>query len=346
VLIAPLVSLIVGAILSPFIMRLLIAAKSRQIISRHVAEHAHKQGTPTMGGFIILAGWLAGLGVYALQVSGPGPEVPPELASFLSPWPWLAVAAGFAVIGFADDYLISRLRPGRRGLDWITKLVLQTVFVGGAAMLAGMAWEQAAWAWFLVLLFSNAYNFSDGIDMLAGTLGLVMSVVIAVIAFTSDVSIKASGPFQSYDFAGGDAPSAILFLCLAASFLPFLVWNAHPAKVFMGDAGSMPIGALFGWFVARWTWAGETGAGISGQGGKVWLAAFIFSIPMLLELVPAALQVVHARFLKRRLFKFRTPVHHAFQAAGWPEARIVWLFAGVQVLCSLAALAVLDGGRG
>ncbi len=341
-LIAPLASLVVGAILSPFIMRLLIAAKSRQIVSKHVAEHAHKQGTPTMGGFIILAGWLAGIAIFAFQFQASVFEGPAALAAFSSPWPWIAVALGYAFIGFADDYLISRIKPGRRGLDWITKLILQTIFVAAAAWLAGMGWEQALWAWFLVLLFSNAYNFSDGIDMLAGTLGLVMSATAAVFAFVSQVSNVPSSSFTYYDFQGGDAVSVLVFICLAVSFLPFLVWNAHPAKVFMGDAGSMPIGALFGWFVARWTWAGDSDVSIADGGGRVWLAAFIFSIPMLLELVPAALQVVHARFLKRRLFKFRTPIHHAFQAAGWSEARIVWLFAGVQVLCSLAAFAVLS----
>jgi phospho-N-acetylmuramoyl-pentapeptide-transferase len=340
-LIPPLVALIVGAVLSPFIMKLLVAAKSRQIINKHVSEHAHKQGTPTMGGFIILAGWLAGLGVYAFQFVGGSAGLPQEVISFASPWPWLAVAAGFTLIGFADDYLISRIKPGRRGLDWITKLVLQTAFVGGAALLTGMGWQQAIWAWFLVLLFSNAYNFSDGIDMLSGTLGLVMALSVALFALYSNVEFTEVQRYHFYDGSYGDAPSMLIFLCLAAAFLPFLVWNAHPAKVFMGDAGSMPIGALFGWFVARWTWSDDLV-----QGGQVWLAAFVFSIPMLLELVPAALQVVHARLLKRRLFQFKTPIHHAFQQAGWPEARIVWLFAGVQVLCSLIALAILTSGTG
>lgn len=341
-LIPALSAILVGAVLSPFIMRLLVAAKSRQIINKHVAEHAHKQGTPTMGGFIILAGWLAGWATMRIQFeSAPGPAR--EALGRLEPW--LAIALGYAFIGFADDYLIARLKPGRRGLDWITKLVLQTLFVGGAAWLGGMDWPQAVWAWFLVLLFSNAYNFSDGIDMLAGTLGLVMALSVAAMAAFGPVGTEIlAAPFETY--AG---PALIgmpgLFLALAAAFVPFLVWNAHPAKVFMGDAGSMPIGALFGWFIAEWTWLGpQSGVELApGDAERIWLAAFVFSIPMLLELVPAALQVVHARLLKRRLFQFKTPIHHSFQQAGWPEARIVWLFAGVQALCSLIALAILQG---
>ncbi len=296
------VALVVAAVASPFIMRALVAAKSRQTVSQHLPEHAHKQGVPTMGGLIVLVGWVLG------SLASPTPMLGPGVAVILL----------FAAIGFADDYLVPRLQPGKRGFGWITKLGLQVLAAIPAAFIPYETEIQpnmriVAVVW--VLFYANAFNFADGLDNLAGGIALWLVVGLQVILAQT---------------TGLDPSLSALF----AALLPFMVWNAAPAKVFMGDVASLPIGAYFGFATFRLV------AQPASQ--SVW-PVLVLSVVMFVMVVPVVLQIASVKVLKRRMFQFKTPVHHAFQEHGWDEPRIVSLFHAAQIVCSVGAVAAMWG---
>ncbi|MBS1704955.1 MAG: hypothetical protein JST40_03715 [Armatimonadetes bacterium] len=293
------IALFVSGISAPAILRLLAALKSRQTVSEHVKEHAHKQGTPTMGGIIILFGFLV-----AGFIVQPKAIVP------------LLIVAFFAVIGFVDDYLVPRMMSGKRGLGWKQKLLMQIIGTTLIARIGTNDWLIIAWVVFMVLFMSNAYNFSDGMDGLAGSLALLLAIGLAVLSFVS--GIKSFTPS--------------LMAALAGGLIPFLYFNAPPAKVFMGDVGALPIGALFGY-----TFVEIPVRAVNMHYGLFVLPLFVLGLVMVIELVPVPIQIASVKLRKKRVFP-ATPIHHAFQSAGWPETRVVWLFVLVQLLCLALAL--------
>ena len=308
-----LVAFLAAAVLSWPIYRLLLRVGSRQNVSEHVPEHAKKQGTPTMGGLIILGGLLAGL---AQQIAAG------QTALLVAVYYLL----GFGLIGFVDDYVVPRMYESKRGLGWMPKLVAQILLaslVPGMALLSGVdsnAVMRFSAEVFLILFFANAYNFADGMDALAGSLLIFFAAGAAVMGFLVDAQF-----------------TPILAALLIGAAVPFLFYNAPPAKVFMGDVGSLPIGALLGTMVVDL----GTSAHRSGfSSGWAYGALAVLSIPMILELVPVPIQILAVKTIKRRVFA-KTPIHHAFESKGVPETRIVWTFALIQIVCVALALQVL-----
>ncbi len=298
-----LVGALATGITSPFVFKLLVRMKSRQTISQHVPEHAAKQGTPTMGGLMVLIGLVAGTAAFAGEVS-------------LGTW---VLIACFTLVGFLDDYVIPRLKPGSRGFGWMPKLVLQ---IGGAALAVWLSLGSdpllIALGVFTILFFGNAYNFSDGMDGLAGGLGVIFAFGTAVLMYSlgSDLSAAPLG-------------------AVAGGLVAFLFWNAPPAKVFMGDVGSMPLGALFGYYILSILLE----PGTNNIQVSAIFPVIVLSVVMIAEIVPVPLQVASAKLRKgKRLFPFRTPIHHGFQHAGWAETRVVALFHLVQLICAVGAL--------
>lgn len=306
-----LIPLMSSAVAAPLVLRALRMAKSRQTISEYVEEHAHKQGTPTMGGIIVLIGFL----VAAVTIV----PIPDRYAV-------IALALGFGFIGFVDDYVMPRAVKGSRGLEWKEKLVLQIMFAGGAAFLSGATSPLAiGLGIFAILFMSNAYNFADGMDGLAGGLGVILAGTLALMGFILDMT-------------GVTSAMAALAVCL----VPFLVVNWPPARVFMGDVGALPFGALMGWAMARLVMTGSGEINI-----PILVSLLVLSLVMLVELVPVPLQIASVKLRKgKRMFPFKTPVHHGFQSAGWPESRVVAMFFFVQVVAAVAALYLFPGGEG
>lgn len=295
-----------SAVSAPVVLRLLRRLGSRQTVSEHVPEHAAKQGTPTMGGIIVLAGLFAGLAALG-RLDG-------SLAALLG---------GFAMVGFLDDFVVPRAMPGKRGLGWAPKLGLQAGTAVASSSLGGYQGADLFLAVFVLLYAANAYNFADGLDWLAGTVAVFLAAGLAGVAW-----------------AAGRPGVLPLMVLLVLSLVPFLFLNRPPARVFMGDVGSLPIGALLGWATL------QCGAPASGPPPTPALVAALLlaHLVLIVEIVPVPLQIASAKLRKgKRLFPFRTPVHHAFQHAGWPEGKVVALFAGVQAAASLAAFAVAGG---
>ncbi|MCE9559611.1 MAG: hypothetical protein K8R88_11740 [Armatimonadetes bacterium] len=301
-----LIPFLIAAATSPLVMQLLTKLKSRQTISAHIQEHAHKQGTPTMGGLMILIGGLSGC---ALNWS-------PEL---LGP---VLLLVGFGLIGFVDDFVVPRLMEGKRGLGWKQKLVMEVLLCIGALYFSGFRDPMAMGVGsFVILFFSNAYNFSDGIDGLAGSLGVILFGGLLLMG----------GPVAS-------SPMAPISVGLICGFLVFLYWNRYPAKVFMGDVGALPIGAVLGYLVFA------KGSAQSTNSITLWAGLGILSLVMMAELIPVPLQIVSVKLTGKRMF-LKTPIHHGFQVMGWKESKIVWLFAGVQAICAVVAVLLIGGGK-
>ncbi|HWA82486.1 MAG TPA: hypothetical protein VG820_03570 [Fimbriimonadaceae bacterium] len=325
------------------IWQLLIRWKSRQTISQYAPEgHQAKQGTPTMGGLIIAVGALfaylaLGGGLAGIRNDLPVPRLPNfgAIAAFLF--------AAFALIGFVDDFVVPRLMKGKRGLGWKQKILMQLVFAGVAAFaFTGWKWHLfVAVAVFLILFFSNAYNFADGLDGLAGTILLGLAGGFAVLGWFS-----------------GNAYLAMLMAPLCAAAIPFLYLNAPPAKVFMGDVGSLPIGAVLGLAASALIYSpslyGTPSNGFEQSGtmlvatkgmpghlnGWMLLIVTVSSLVMVAELVPVPLQILSVKLFKRKLFPY-TPIHHAFEKAGWKETRVVGMFALTQLVISAISITIL-----
>ncbi|HRI44910.1 MAG TPA: phospho-N-acetylmuramoyl-pentapeptide-transferase [Fimbriimonadaceae bacterium] len=296
------VALGVSALAAWPIYRMLLALRSRQAVSEFAPEtHQLKQGTPTMGGLIVLTGFPAGILLMA-----------PSL-------PLVLLVVGFGVIGFLDDFVVPRLKVGSRGLGWKPKLLLQ-VFVATGALWLDPRFSDPLWlasGGFVILFFSNAYNFSDGLDGLAGTLGVMLCLGLGVVAAMAGV------------------PSvAIASVALIGGLIPFLILNAPPARLFMGDVGSLPIGAAIGFMVFE----------LARSPSMIPSLAVLSGI-LLVELIPVPLQIFWVKVFKKRLFSY-TPIHHAFEKKGWPESRVVWTFGLVQFVLAAGAvsLAWLGGG--
>jgi len=289
----------------------LIALKSRQNVYNLAPEtHQKKQGTPTMGGLIILLGLVVGTLVADQD------------------WKVCLWVLGFALIGFADDFIVPRLMKGKRGLGWKQKLLPQAVLAVLAAPVFHLHWD--AWtvgvSAFVVLFYCNAYNFADGLDGMAGTLGIL-------ICFGLDFL----GTFLREPF-----PHMPLTALLGA-IIPFLFLNAPPARVFMGDVGSLPIGALFG-AASSVLMFGHYRSGFAlgapgNDSAHMLVPVLILSFVMIAELVPVPMQVAYFKLTKKRLFPM-TPIHHSFEVKGWPESRVVWTFILAQLLLLYLALGV------
>ena len=304
---------VVTIILGPPVLALLRRLKAGQAVrSDGPRSHLAKSGTPTMGGVLFLTGMTAATLILA-------PPSPLTLSALILTW-------GYALIGLVDDGLKVILhRP--LGLLARQKLGGQ-VLLGLAAGVAAMLWLDrgsvvqvplTGWRWdlgwyypllaaLLLVATTNAVNLTDGLDGLAA--GITFWVALAY-GFLS----LALGQREMVTFA----------MALAGGCLGFLVYNFHPARVFMGDTGSLALGAAIG-FLAIMT--------------RTELVLPILGGVYVLEALSVILQVVSFRLTGRRLFRM-SPLHHHFELGGWPENRVVFFFWGLAIVLALAGIYIM-----
>ncbi|MBQ8892600.1 MAG: phospho-N-acetylmuramoyl-pentapeptide-transferase [Bacilli bacterium] len=294
-------SIILGFILIPVLKRLHMG----QRISSYVGERHHaKEGTPTFGGLIFIIPTLIVTGVLLLTHKM---DLTEDLKMVLF------VFITHAFIGFLDDYL-SHKKGKNEGLTTLQKLFMQLfisliVFYlyiknGGQTSLVvstlginiEMKWLYGIFILLILVGSSNAVNLTDGLDGLAGGLSAISFVAFSLISLMV-----------------GYTDMGIFSLILTGAVLGFVFYNAHPAKVFMGDTGSLALGAVMG-MIAILTHREVT----------LLIVAFVFVI----ETLSVILQVIWVKCFNRRLF-LMTPIHHHFEKMGMPEVDIVrmfWLF--------------------
>ena len=291
-------SALVGLIMVPLLKRMKIG----QRISTYMNfAHRSKEGTPTMGGLIFI---LSTIGVMLFLLFTGRVSFNSDLKIVLF------VFVSYAFIGFLDDYL-SIKRGKNEGLSVIQKFFLQLIVAlvffylymknGGKTSLIvttlginiEMKWLYGIFILFILVGSSNAVNLTDGLDGLAAGLS-----AIAFIAF-SLISLMV-----------GYTDMGIFTLVLTGSLFGFLVYNGYPAKVFMGDTGSLALGAVMG-----------TIAIITHREITLLIVALVFVI----ETLSVIIQVFWYKTFKKRLF-LMTPIHHHFQKLGWSEVEIVRMF--------------------
>lgn len=312
------------------ILPILRAKKLNQPINMYVVEHASKAGTPTMGGICFILGTLVAMLIWILlEVGGvlsnrgeldSGALVPLALTFLL--------AVGNGLIGFYDDYK-KLVRKQNEGLTEKQKLFLQVVVAAAYLCMMGMTGnistalhipftsfylDLSFFAYPLYLLvivgFVNSTNITDGIDGLASSVGVTVGAALLV-----------------FSVATASRYTAISAATLIGALLGFLVFNRYPAKVFMGDTGSLYIGALI------------MGCAVSeGELLSVVIMSFVFILDMLSSLVQRYYYKLSGG---KRLFK-KAPVHHHFQLLDWSEVKIVAVFSLVSLaFCVLGVVGAL-----
>lgn len=299
-------------------------------IREYVPEgHQKKQGTPSMGGLLILLSLIPAVLLWA-NISN------------IFIWGVLFLTASFGILGFLDDYL-KMVR--KRGLSARVKFLWQLIaaLVGVLILQVGMPDGLREllffpffkhWLWdlgifyvvFMVLVVvgtSNAVNLTDGLDGLAIGAVIIGTGVYGVMAYI--VGHKLYADYLVINYVAGSGELAIFCGALIGSGLGFLWFNALPARVFMGDTGSLPLGAALG--------------GIA-IGVKHELQLLIIGGLFVMEAGSVILQVGSYKLFRRRIFAI-APLHHHFEKRGWAESKIVvrfWILALVFGLLGLATL--------
>lgn len=305
------VAFLLSAILTPLLIPMLHKLKFGQHIREDGPQaHLQKAGTPTMGGIAFLLAICAATLIFSKD--------------YAQTLPILLAMLGMGLVGFLDDYLKVR-KHNSDGLHAWQKLALQ-LLVGGAFCAWRMLTVQSAtlikipftgvevdFGWFYVPFFlfvflgtDNAVNLNDGVD------GLCSSVTLVVALFFTALS-------NLYRMELGPLTTAV-----AGALLGYLLYNVFPAKLFMGDTGSLALGA----FVACTAFSLE-------QPFMIVTAGLIY----LAEIVSVMMQISYYKITKgKRIFRM-TPIHHHFELGGWSEPRVVIVFTAVTVfMCLLSYL--------
>ena len=313
IVIPVIVSFAISALLGPIVIPFLRRLKVGQTERKELESHLKKNGTPTMGGLMILASIIITSVFYVKDY--------PKII------PILFMTVGFGLIGFLDDYLKVVLRRSDGLLAW-QKMILQIIVTGvfavymvkysGVALtmlipFSGGKYLDLGWLAIPVLFFAvvgtvNGTNFTDGLD------GLASSVTIMVATFFSVVAI------------GTNAGIAPITCAVVGALLGFLLFNVYPASVFMGDTGSLALG------------------------GFVVSTAYMMQMPLfilivgLIYLVEVLSVIIQVTYFKKtggkRIFRM-APIHHHFELGGWSETRVVAVFSiTTAILCLIALLAM------
>ncbi len=313
-----LMTVVCGKVIIP----ILRAKKANQPINQYVAEHASKAGTPTMGGICFIIASLVILLLWiALESKGIIGAVPK--AGALIPFALtICLGVGNALIGFIDDYK-KLIKKENEGLKAWQKFTLQTFLALAYLLMMGMTKNLTtvfhipfsplsfdlgifAYPLYLVVIvgFVNSTNITDGLDGLASSIGVSVSIGIISLCILTFGGFAVFEPmYVRY--------TPVIAASLLGALMGFLVFNHYPAKVFMGDTGSLYIGGIvMGCAIAE----GEL------------FAVVIMSLVYICEMLSSLLQTLYYKLSGgKRIFK-KAPVHHHFQMMGWSEIKIVTVF--------------------
>ena len=303
-------SVIFGLILIPILKRINFGQK----ISEYVGEsHRKKEGTPTMGGLIFIVPTILGI-IYLISAK--------KVEASYNIYIVLFVFALHALLGFIDDYL-SIKRGHNEGLTvaqkFLGQIVIALVFfaiymkyngdtrfvVTTLGINIDLGWAYGIYILLLLVGFSNAVNLTDGLDGLSGGLSAIAFIAYALIAI----------------FIGQEDMGIFLFL-LVGSIFGFLMFNAYPARVFMGDTGSLALGAAL-----------ATVAILTRRELTLFVVGFVF----LAETLSVIIQTIYYKKTHKRVF-LMTPIHHHFEKKGYEEPDIVKAFWMVGMIFALLGI--------
>lgn len=308
------ISVIFGLIAIPLLKKL----KVKQRISIFLSKlHTEKNGIPTMGGIIFIIPTIVSIVILILLKKM-------EFSNNL--FIILFVFLSYAILGFLDDYLIIR-RNNNKGLTEFQKLLGQTIIalvffiiymksgrdpilnIHSLGIKINMGWLYGFFLLFILVASSNAVNLTDGLDGLAGGLSVIAFLSFGIISLGST-------------WIAGSEEIGIFCFILVGALLGFLIYNAHPAKIIMGDTGSLSLGATL-----------AAVAIITNHEISLIAVAGVFVI----ETLSVIIQVTSYKLYKKRVF-LMSPLHHHFEKLGWSETDIVRLFYVFGMLLGMGAV--------
>ena len=305
------VALAFSLLLAPLVISVCKKLKASQSILHYVDKHAQKEGTPTMGGFIFLFAMLVGIFFLISEQ---------RFSSFFL----ILVTLSYALLGFLDDFLKVHfhhnegLKPYQKiiGQFGLALIVALYIYFSGRTSLNffGLTFDIGLFIIPLVILVllatTNSVNLTDGLDGLAGGVSFVYLLIFGII-LTLATNVEMNN-------------LALVTFSLCGGLLGFLVVNSYPAKIFMGDTGSLALGGFIG------TLAVLTG---------LELILPIMGVMFVLSALSDIIQVLHYKRTKKRVF-LMAPLHHHFEQKGVHENRIVVVYI---VITTVMCLSVLGG---
>lgn len=314
-----LLSFLLSVVIGKILIKILTKKHASQRLSVYLEEkHKMKKNTPTMGGLIFsITLFIMYICLYLFNKITISFNVLIVLFTFFS----------YSLIGFIDDFLIIK-RNNNKGLSEYSKLIMQiivAIIFFYLFMIAGnepliwihslnikinISWYYGLFILFVLVASSNAVNLTDGLDGLAGGLCLIAFLTFGIIAYNTSWLL-------------GYTEIAYACFILVGGLLGFLMFNINPAKIFMGDTGSLALGATLG-SIAILT--------------RHELLLVLIGIVFVIETVTCILQRIYYKLTKKRLF-LMTPIHHSFEKKGYKETDIVKSFWLVGLLASMLALA-------
>ena len=296
------VSSIFGLVFVPFMKK----KHCEQVTSKFLKQHKGKSGTPTLGGIIFIVSTL--VTITALVLTN-------KMTITTNLLMVLFVFLGYAVIGFIDDFLKIKFKSNEKGLSVIQKFVAQIILaiiifylyikngsnpnveITGLNININLGFMYGFFILFMLVGSSNAVNLTDGLDGLAAGLSVIAFGVYGMIAWSSSW------------LAGYDSIAIFCFI-LVGGLLGFLAFNSYPAKIFMGDTGSLALGGTLA-IIAMLT--------------RRELLLVVVGGVFVIETLSVILQVLSFKIRGKRLFPM-APLHHSFEKIGWSEPDIVKLF--------------------
>ena len=299
-------SIVIGIILIP-----ILKHKAYQRLNRFVSEHSSKIGTPTIGGLIFIIPVI--ITMFFLNKSS---------TLFIVVLTFIL----YGLIGFIDDFLII-IRNSNDGLSEKSKFILQLIVAiiffylflksGNEPLLwihtlgikMNIGFLYGLFILLVLVSVTNAVNITDGMDGLAGSLSFIVFITLGIISLNT-------GWLSGYE------EIALFCFSLAGSIIGFLFFNLYPAKIFMGDTGSLALGSAMG-SIAILT--------------RHELLLIIICIVFVIETMTCVIQRIYYKFTKKRIFPI-TPIHHTFERMGYSENDIVKLFCLVGIIFSLIAI--------
>lgn len=309
-----LISVVFGFLLIPILRKMKVKQKVSVFLQK---KHKEKDGTPTMGGLIFIIPTIVSTIILVLMNKI---EWTDNLLIIMF------VFLAYALLGFVDDYLIIK-RHNNEGLTEFKKLFGQLIIAivfflifmksGRSPVLdihtlgikIDMGWFYGLFILFVLVASSNAVNLTDGLDGLAGGLSTIAFLAFGIISFGST-------------WIAGNQDIGVFCFILVGSLLGFLVYNTHPAKVFMGDTGSLALGATLA-SVAIITSHEVTLIVVAG--------VFVF------ETVCSLIQMIAGRYFNRKIF-LMAPFHHHLEKLGWQETDVVKLFWIIGMVLGMAGI--------
>jgi phospho-N-acetylmuramoyl-pentapeptide-transferase len=329
-ILAILTALVISFFLGPWVIRKLKELQVKQYIREDGPKnHREKEGTPTMGGTLILFS----IGVAVLLWA--------DLTnSFI--WIALLVLGGFGAIGFADDYL-KLIRRNSKGLTMKQKMLFQVLVALGASLLLyrnptfkstlafpffkGLMPDLGALYIILVIFVivgtSNAVNLTDGLDGLATGPVLISAGTFMVLAYLAG-NVKIASYLQ-IPYVSGSGELTIFCGALVGAAMGFLWYNTYPAQLFMGDTGSVSLGAALG--------------AVAVMTKQEFLLAIVGGL-FVVETLSVIFQVASFKLRKKRIFRM-APIHHHFELLGWAEPKVIVRFWIITVCLALLAFSTL-----